>query len=187
MTEKRRYGSWIAGGLATLVAGYLSYTHLTPHKQPANALSDSEPAVKIEPKIRPYDAGAHRTLNTIIASIRERRSRANEYRAVPVEGYAIDETFPVDENSNIEDLGELFYEDCEGVCIYMRDSSNIVTKVKAPPSPAEPIMWYDEQNECFRLTGKNFWFYTDENGVMKAWGVGKENSQPPEKVYSVCE
>ena len=69
----------------------------------------------------------------------------------------------------------------------MKDSNNMITKVKAPLNQSEPIKWYDERNECFQLNGNNFWFYSDENGVMKAWGIGKESDAPPEKVYSACE
>ncbi|MDO8656944.1 MAG: hypothetical protein Q7K45_06935, partial [Nanoarchaeota archaeon] len=90
MAEKRRYGSWIGVGLATLVAGALGYAYFTSHEQEAKALSESQPAVNTESAARPYDAGARRNLNTVIASIRESKNLASAYRAVPAEGYTID-------------------------------------------------------------------------------------------------
>lgn len=124
--RQKKYGSWIAGSLVTLVAGYLSYASLSSPKHAVVPVVKKEQSANNQ-----YDARISRTLNDLISSIRQQRSQRDDYASVPANEYSIEDTFPVDEDSDINDLGDLFHNDCEGICIYMKDSNNSITKVKS--------------------------------------------------------
>lgn len=61
----------------------------------------------------------------------------------------------------------------------------MMTKVDI--TAAEPFRWYDETVGCADFVGNNVWFYADDTGTVKAYGVGRSSTLPIEKVLLPCE
>lgn len=191
--EKRSWKNLAWGGLAAVVAAgavSLCCAHRTPNGiasregKPVPALSES-----VEKK-EASDASddprvSYERLNDLVKSLKRRGLPASDLSS---EEYTVLENFPAGDASR-EELTDMFFDDCVGRCFYMRNDDRTITKVKV--NSEEGIRWYDEilgdTSDCYEFRGDNFWLYIDEEGDVKAWGIGKDSKMKPEEVYSPCK
>ncbi len=202
--KKRHYAlaAGLAAGLGFLVPWEVPQG-CTQHRR------DSAPAEQHKPPAEHYkirDTGAYAPAPVLDAGASSRRDALNGLLArlyagsspasggegilspfspsLP-QGYRLEESIPLGDES-LEELSELFHDDCVGRCLYINDGSGMVTKVRAPESD-QPLEWYDEVSNCIRFTGE-FWLYLEEeSGTIKAWGTNQGSKTGATRLALPCE